>query len=61
MSNRGLALASEETRKRVSYAGGKAPHKKRGLQSLEDKKRLHEIAVLGGKARALQRKRVNEK
>ncbi len=56
MSKVGLALASEETRKRVSKLGGDAPHKKRGLQGLDDAKRRHEIALLGGKARALQRR-----
>ncbi|HVV66870.1 MAG TPA: hypothetical protein VHB72_02225 [Candidatus Saccharimonadales bacterium] len=31
-NKRGLASASEETKKRVSSAGGKAPHAKRGQQ-----------------------------
>jgi hypothetical protein len=38
-SNRGLASADEETRERVSRAGGEAPHDERGLQAADEETR----------------------
>ena len=47
-SNRGLASADEETRKRVARAGGSAPHPHgRGMQNVAPEKRA-EIARKGG-------------
>lgn len=36
-SKRGLASASKETKKRVSSAGGKAPHVKRGQHGSDNR------------------------
>lgn len=50
-TNRGLASADEETRKRVASMGGSAPHPRgRGMQNV-DPERRRQIASLGGKAR----------
>jgi hypothetical protein len=38
-SNRGLALADEETRERVARTNGEAPHDERGLQAADEKTR----------------------
>lgn len=50
-TNRGLASADGETRRRVARAGGSAPHPRgRGMQNV-DPARRRQIASLGGKAR----------
>jgi hypothetical protein len=46
---RGLASASEETRKRVASKGGRAHHSKRGLQAADPATRSR-VASMGGKA-----------
>jgi len=46
---RGLASASEATRKRVASKGGRAHHSKRGLQAADEATRTR-VASLGGKA-----------
>lgn len=44
---KGLAGASEETKKRVARSGGCAFHKKRGLQTASEETRIR-VARLGG-------------
>lgn len=48
-SNRGLASADEETRKRVAQEGGKADHKERGLAAADEETR-ERVAREGGEA-----------
>jgi hypothetical protein len=58
-SRRGLARANAETRIRVAKAGGSSKHK-RGLYyvlNAQDRKR---IAIMGGLARALDKKGLSE-
>lgn len=48
-SKRGLASASEETRRMVGQKGGKAKHSKRGLQAANAETRRR-VAQMGGRA-----------
>jgi hypothetical protein len=59
-SKRGLASASEETRYRVSKAGGDAPHEKRGLGAAPPDVRVA-ISRLGGLARSRQKQQNQRK
>jgi hypothetical protein len=56
INRRGLASASDDTRRRVARAGGEAPHEKRGLQAASSDTR-REVARKGGLARGEQRRR----
>lgn len=48
-SKRGLASASEETRKEVGRKGGQAEHRERGLQAA-DKETRERVARKGGES-----------
>jgi general stress protein YciG len=58
-SKRGLASASEETRKQVARKGGVAPHQKRGLAAANEETRAR-VAKAGGEARANDREGLRE-
>jgi hypothetical protein len=53
-SRRGLASASERTRRRVAAAGGNAPHSKRGLQAADERTRQR-VSSMGGRERGRTR------
>ena len=48
-SNRGLASADEQTKKKVASAGGSAPHEERGLQAADEQTK-ESVARAGGEA-----------
>ncbi|HKZ62006.1 MAG TPA: hypothetical protein VJZ68_06290 [Nitrososphaera sp.] len=58
-ARRGLASASEETRKRVARKGGIAPHQKRGLAAASPETRMR-VATAGGEARAQDREGLSD-
>ena len=57
---RGLASASEETRKRVAQSGGHASHEKRGLQGADQLTRSR-VARAGGIARGAQTRELRDR